>query len=457
MTLFSKLKDLLQHNDEIKLELDDIQATVLRERPDPYFGTHALVKFDTAAGGRELLKRLLPHILSASKWWEVNLAWVAVGLSYKGLEALGVPQDSLDSFPDSFKYGMAARAEHLYDLNVNAPEHWEAPFGQPDVHLAISIFAMSEQNWKKALEMAEQKLAEVEGVTVLLRDNFGAQPDSRNSLGYKDMISNPAIEGSGIKPFAGQGPAIKAGEFILGYPTEAGVLLPMPQPEVLGKNGTFIALRKYHTNAGSFNAFLKKNAQATGGDLELLAAKLVGRWRSGAPLSLAPDQDNPELGRDPERNNDFTYQDDSEGLKVPHGAHMRRMNPRDSKLEILTDVNIHRIIRRATAFGPAYDPEADTKAEDQVDRGLYFIFISAKAMDTLEFLQKEWINKANFIGQGSERDPIVGLQEDTLTFTLPEQPVRQRMCGMATFNELRGGEYLFMPSLSALKWLSELQ
>lgn len=136
---------------------------------------------------------------------------------------------------------------------------------------------------------------------------------------------------------------------------------------------------------------------------------------------------------------------------------MRRMNPRDSKLEILTDVNIHRIIRRATAFGPAYDPEADTKAEDQVDRGLYFIFISAKAMDTLEFLQKEWINKANFIGQGSERDPIVGLQEDTLTFTLPKQPVRQRMCGMATFNELRGGEYLFMPSLSALKWLSELQ
>jgi len=72
-------------------------------------------------------------------------------------------------------------------------------------------------------------------------------------------------------------------------------------------------------------------------------------------------------------------------------------------------------------------------------------------------LQKEWINKANFIGQGSERDPIVGVQDEGLTFTLPKEPVRQRLRGLETFNELRGGEYLFMPSLSALKWLGELK
>lgn len=457
MTLFKKLREILHPNGEIKLDLDDIQATVLRERPEPYYGTHVMIRFDTPEGGRELLRRLSPHILSAERWWDVHYAWIAAALSYSGLQKLGVPQSSLDSFPAAFKEGMAARAAHLFDVGPNDPKGWEKPFGSGEVHLAVSIFAESEDNWKKALEIAEPELAATRGVTLLMRDDFGAQPDSRNSLGYKDMISNPAIEGSGVKPFPGQGEAIKAGEFILGYPAESGVPMAMPQPEVLGRNGTFVALRKYHSNAGSFNRYLKEHARATGGDTELLAAKLVGRWRSGAPLSLAPERDNPELGRDPQRNNNFTYEDDPEGLKVPLGAHMRRMNPRDSELTLLTDVKIHRIIRRATAYGPPYDPDADGPEEDRVKRGLYFIFISAKAMDTLEFLQKEWINKANFIGQGDERDPIVGVQDESLTFTLPKEPLRQRLRGLETFNELRGGEYLFMPSLSALKWLSELR
>jgi hypothetical protein len=80
--------------------------------------------------------------------------------------------------------------------------------------------------------------------------------------------------------------------------------------------------------------------------------------------------------------------------------------------------------------------------------------LSAKAMATIEFLQQEWINYGNFMSLGSERDPIVGLQEDDqeqATFTIPKDPLRHRIHGIETFNVLRGGEYLFMPSLSALK------
>jgi hypothetical protein len=47
-------------------------------------------------------------------------------------------------------------------------------------------------------------------------------------------------------------------------------------------------------------------AHAGGG----VAAKIVGRWPSGAPLGLAPDKDDPELGADPLRNNDFLYEAD---------------------------------------------------------------------------------------------------------------------------------------------------
>ena len=229
----------------------------------------------------------------------------------------------------------------------------------------------------------------------------------------------------------------------------------MPQPDVLGRNGTFVGLRKYQSRVGAFNRFLRANG-STEEERELLAAKLFGRWRSGAPLTLAPVKDDPARGQDPQRNNDFTYADDRDGKQAPLGCHMRRMNPRDTKLPVLTDVNIHRIIRRSTTYGAPYDPNALSDRDDEIPRGLFFLFLSARAMATLEFLQREWINNGNFAGVGEERDPIVGLQKEGGTFTIPRAPVRHRVHGVQTFNVLRGGEYMFMPSLSALKWLGDL-
>jgi deferrochelatase/peroxidase EfeB len=120
----------------------------------------------------------------------------------------------------------------------------------------------------------------------------------------------------------------------------------------------------------------------------------------------------------------------------------------------LTDVKLHRLIRRGTTYGPPYDPNALSEADDEVPRGAIFLFISAKAMATIEFLQQEWINDGNFIGIGDERDPIIGLQEEGGHFTIPKDPVRRLVRGIETFNVLRGGEYFFMPSISALKWLA---
>jgi deferrochelatase/peroxidase EfeB len=171
---------------------------------------------------------------------------------------------------------------------------------------------------------------------------------------------------------------------------------------------------------------------------------------------LAPDADNPALGADPQRNNNFDYARDPRGRQVPFGSHIRRMNPRDTQLTRLTDVNLHRLIRRGTTFGPPYDPNALSEADDEVPRGAIFLFISAKAMATMEFLQQEWINDGDFIGANGERDPIIGRQEEGATFTIPKQPVRRRIRGIETFNVLRGGEYFFVPSMSALKWLAKL-
>jgi deferrochelatase/peroxidase EfeB len=320
----------------------------------------------------------------------------------------------------------------------------------------VTAFSDSEEKWLRALAIAREQYERFSGVSVVYAQDFGFQPGDLNPLGYKDGIDQPPIEGSGAEPLPGQGRPIKAGEFILGYPGEAGTPLPMPQPDVLGRNGTYVGLRKYQTRVGAFNRFLRAHG-STEEERELLAAKLVGRWRSGAPLVLAPDVDDPALGADPRRNNDFGYAHDRQGRQAPFGCHIRRMNPRDTVLSRLTDVDLHRLIRRGTTYGPPYDPNALSEKDDEVPRGAIFLFISAKAMATMEFLQQEWINDGNFIGAGDERDPIIGRQEDGATFTIPREPVRRRVNGIETFNVLRGGEYFFMPSLSALRWLGALE
>ena len=225
--------------------------------------------------------------------------------------------------------------------------------------------------------------------------------------------------------------------------------LPVPQPDALGRNGTFVVLRKYHSHVDRFNAFLQANA-ASEQEQELLAATLVGRWRSGAPLVLAPDNDNPDLGADPRRNNAFSYAKDPNGRQVPLGSHIRRVNPRDTQLRILSAVNIRRIIRRSTTYGTPFP--AGRTTDDGKERGLYFIALGARAIDNVEFMQREWINEGNFVGQGRDRDPMVGQQDATASFSVPGYR-HPRVGGLHSFNTLLGGEYLFMPSLSGLAWI----
>jgi Dyp-type peroxidase family len=434
------------------LDLDDIQATVLRARPAPYYGTHALLEITDREAGRELMRRLHPRIASAANWYEPRHAWTAIAISNSGLRALGVPQASLESFPRNFREGMAARADRLRDRGPNDPKNWEAPFGTGRVHVAVSVFADSAAAWRDEVRAYEEKLASLPGISVLFRQNFGAQPETRNAFGYKDGFTQPVVEGSGVGGYPGDGRQIKAGEFVLGYKAESGSVLAMPSPEPLGRNGTFLVFRKYRSHVAAFNRFLHANAD-TPEERELLAAKLVGRWRSGAPLTLAPTSDDPDLGNDPARNNDFDYSKDPKGLQVPLGSHIRRMNPRDTKLAVLSDVNIRRIIRRSTTYGEPLGP--DELREDGKSRGLDFIAIGARAIDTVEFLQSEWVNSGNFIGRGQEKDPLIGLQEKGAYYTIPGTPPR-RITGIESFNTLTGGEYFFMPSLTAIKWLGDL-
>ena len=452
MSLLEKIRDRFQP-DRVTLQLDDIQALILRSRPEPYVGIHAMLHVDEAEGGRALLGRLAQHIPSAGTWTEDLEAWTGVAISHAGLKALGVPEASLKTFPLAFQQGMAKRAEQLRDFGENAPEGWEDAYRDDHCHIALTIYAVDKDRLDIAVEKAMGEYRASSGVTLVGTHEFGADAEAKNPFGFRDSISQPTVAGAGVEPQPGQERAIAPGEFILGENSETGAPLSIPQPEALGRNGSFVVLRKYDSRVGAFNDFLRAHAEGEEAQHKL-AAKMFGRWRSGAPLPLSPDHDDEALGADPQRSNDFSFKDDAAGLVCPHASHMRRMNPRDSQLTILTDVNIHRIIRRSSTFGPKWTPDVTAKDDGDDQRGIFFIFISARAYDTIEFLQQEWVNRGNFIDLAEERDPIVGLHDKPGNFTIPKDPARQRVNGVTTFNRLRGGEYLFMPSLTGLQWIA---
>src|SRR5215468_9613000 len=139
------------------LETSDIQATVLRPRPKPYCGEYVILRIGDAEQGREMLRRILPHVAPANEWWVPSTpGWLGIAFTFEGLKALGVPQAALDSFPIEFRQGMAARAATLNDVGANAPANWEHPFGTPDTHVALAIYAKSEQDLQKVLELARK-------------------------------------------------------------------------------------------------------------------------------------------------------------------------------------------------------------------------------------------------------------------------------------------------------------
>ena len=116
------------------------------------------------------------------------------------------------------------------------------------------------------------------GVEVIWRQDCYQLPTGRTSFGFKDGIGQPAIEGSGIPGTNPLEAPIRPGEFILGYPDETGALPPMPVPETLGRNGTYIAFRKLHTRVAAYRQYLRSQRLKPG------RGEATGR-QDGGPLA----------------------------------------------------------------------------------------------------------------------------------------------------------------------------
>jgi Dyp-type peroxidase family len=420
-----------------ELDRDDIQGVVLHGYRMP-LARYLFVRFDSAAAGRRWLAAMIDPVTTAAEW-AVRPPWCAnLALTHPGLVALDLPAEHLAGFPGAFRAGMAERARSncLGDPDADLPGRWEPtpPFATRGVHALLMVWADRADELAGRLVELGRLAAEAGGVTTVGEQDLQAIDGDREHFGFRDGISQPAIAGDG----SDDPDPIAAGEFLLGHPDELGLVRTLGRTR-LGDNGTFAVYRKLRQDVGAFRAVL----DAGGG--ERLAAKLMGRWPSGAPLTDADPAVDPGPPDEPARLNAFDHRADEIGYVCPRGAHIRRARPRDGDRV----VRRRRLIRRGMPYGPPLPPGAP---DDGVDRGLVGLFLNADIERQYEFVQRRWLNEASFDGLSNETDPIAG--DAGRDFTWPRRPLPRRRTGLPRFVTVRGGEYFFVPGLAGLRSLS---
>ena len=237
-----------------------------------------------------------------------------------------------------------------------------------------------------------------------------------------------------------------AGEFVLGHPRRDGQVRPHP-PWMA--DGSFLVFRRLVQDVPGWWAHLEALRQALPADdpitVEGLAARVIGRWRSGAPLALAPDRD-PGPGALAGRLNAFDFAADSHGLRTPHFAHVRKMNPRGAAF----NDERRRIIRRGIPFGAPFDPAAGAGHGADAERGLLFKAFMASIEDQFEFLHRLWANTDDFPETHAGADALIGAALPPAPARLCRPGLPDRWLDFRRFVHATGAVYAFTPSRTTL-------
>jgi Dyp-type peroxidase family len=452
-----------------QIDLRDLQGDILRAYGNDYDHTsYAFVKITCPPEqARAWFSGLLDHVTTAEPWkGEKPLTTLNVAVTATGLAALGVSQKVVESFSKEFRENMCKRAERLGDTGVSAPDKWEKGLGTGDAHVLLTINAQEAADHKRALGKMREAMDAAGGLEIIYQQDTSLLKGAREHFGYADGFAQPAVEGAsdakapggGVPEKDGRWRALAAGEFVLGYPDEDSRddpkrRLPNAPADPLGKSGTYMVWRKLYQDVALWRRVLADAAKLyKGGDADKLAAKVVGRWPDGTPLVTHPDKPDPNFDPAARGANDFRYSSDLDGRRCPIGAHIRRSNPRDALGFEGALTFRHRMIRRGMPYGDPL-PE-DSKSDDGADRGLVFVSFQASISRQFEAVQMQWLNDGNIFGLGHDKDFLLGdpdgkgkmtIHGDPPFFLAPQDP----------FVKTMGGEYLFVPGISALAALAD--
>ncbi|THH33434.1 heme-thiolate peroxidase [Antrodiella citrinella] len=406
------------------------------------------IKKHKQSGGTDLLK----------------ISGLNIAFSQSGLTKLGITDDLGDA---AFKEGQFTDAQNLGDKGstsggVFTPD-WIPTF-RSAVHGIIIIAGDSQTTIDERVAETTQiiHLAPKNGSChQVLRLDGAVRPGDQKGhehFGFLDGISNPAIEKIDVNPFPGQ-ETVRQGIILLGRNGD-----PTTRP-AWALDGSFLAFRYLFQLVPEFNDFLLHNAipgLTPEEGAEFLGARLFGRWKSGAPLDLAPLKDDPVLAADPQRNNNFRYnfpEDPQTQDRCPFAAHVRKTNPRFD-LEGLNppaSTEARRIVRRGIPFGPELSAQEQQQNTTLQGRGLLFRCYQSDITNGFQFVQHSWANNTAFPPQKPETpgfDAIIGQAADPTSRTITGADPKAQTTALPLPIEWvvpKGGEYFFSPSIPALK------
>jgi Dyp-type peroxidase family len=489
--------------DPAAVDLADVQGNILRgyNLPDV---RHFALSITDQAGAKAFLAIVqagqdpIPAITSAAEWEQKPTACMNIAVTAPGLTQLGVQENTINAFSEAFVAGSAKRSVDLAndkdslaygvglgDIKEAAPENWAlgGP-ANPEIHIVLSLWTDEESDpCRDRISEALQQLFDSNGIKQ--RSHYDGHTFENGTIhfGYRDGISQPQIAGRPGDREADRQPDAPTGDFLLGkgYVNTYGGNFQESLPGEIADNGSYVVLRILEQDVDAFEQFIRRTGEQWDMHPELVAAKLVGRWRDGPSLVMKPhrklhddnegdhadklpwdqayDRDHP-IRED--QLNDFDYAptpehptnfNDDEGTRCPFGAHMRRMNPRGGAMGGMQ--HNHRIVRRGVPYGPEHDPK---NPNDGHERGLLGVFICGDIATQFEFLQMTWANvDVGTPGVIGSRDPIIGFQPKAGgKFKLPTGDHRgtPMLTDVPRLVTTRGSLYGFMPGLAALRHLA---
>jgi Dyp-type peroxidase family len=479
---------------DMPLKLDQIQGNVVAGFNKDHTSYLFLALPDDPARARAWLAELVGQVATAREVKQFNdlfrevrrrrgrregaveAAWMNLAFTYEGLVRLGVDEGELGQFPEEFRDGMRRRAAAIGDLGDNHPDRWPNGLGTRTIHALMILAADSVEDRNREVLYFVRHAAS-HGVSLVFQQDGTTRSDApgHEHFGFKDGISQPGIRGLTTSSYPnGSGDdrpppdVVAGGEFVLGYPRQGprrdGDDDPLsPRPE-WAENGSYLVFRRLRQDVKGFQEFLVAEAARRETTVDLLGAKLVGRYRSGAPLVGADDAAQDPGTTDPEvldkaRINAFGYAADPKGTQVPRAAHIRKTYPRDQEAPAGELAERPRLLRRGIPFGQSFrngtPPDGAFGADPPFpnDRGLCFVCYQRSIRDQFELIQCTWVNQEKVPEAGDGVDPVASQASDKRRLRIPGAaagPVHLPKQWVTT----TGGEYFFSPSISALERLS---
>jgi Dyp-type peroxidase family len=448
------------------VDTGDLQGMVLGNIAGYRLVRHLIFSAPDAAALRRFVQEIRPLILFGTNRPTAAHGWVAnISFAPKAMAQL-LPPDVYARLESTFR--SPPDAERIGDVGASAPSRWwEERFRGEEVSCFVHLHAVGEAQLEAGTaEILEEAAAA--GVAEKIPRASGGRLDgaflgsgpcgkgARLHFGYVDGLSNGKIAWEG-EPGAER--PVDFRSVVIGHYDDCFPCAPAREPaaQVL-RDSSYLVFRWIYQDVATFERFLTVKGPAVFPALppeqarELLAAKIMGRWRDGTPLCLSPDSPAPERCEE-----SFGFAADLQGVACPVSSHVRVMNPRDQGLSgMAATTGIPQIVRRGMPYGPELKGEKD----DGVDRGILGLFVCASIREQFMRLAA-WGQRNNFSdafpAHGRDQDALIGnraVPGATKVFRIPNGPGGGGMVtDLPDFIRTKGTQYLLMPSGQTLSRL----